>query len=601
MDEAIAQSIGQDIETVERLASSRGVSLPDICMEVANLDGASVPQHAPEHALDIPSTEIPGTLSERCEWQIARDSYQVIQAEDGRVWVLGASDSGALYGATDAVCRLTGIIWAGPDEDEGSVFGPVRDLPEGVVRPRFAYRGRYSGPMEWFARNRMNFGMCGARQWKGRPADEKREQIESAAARAVTRTLSEHAMDYYLPEEVLKAHPEWQGMRDGKRCLRDVVEMPECPLLNGELPIQPCYSTPEVAEYITDRMAELRQEVPAHWFFGAWPHDGVNNWCHCDDCLKKSPYEHMHHLAVRLREKLGDNTPLELIAYSNMLNLPLAPLPRDENMYAFFCAYLRHFRHRIYEAGGPDEPQVGVRYPEPDRINPVDEREYGDIFERWMPVWKEAGTMPAVFEYTGIFPDETRRTDHQRYLRSPTAELREDEAAWYAGHGVRIVILCGRQSFWPDSFPDLSWAQSLWGGEPADSLRQRYYAGLAGEAGPRLAAAVENVADALRNTDAIPEAELQALEKVLPELADEKRAQAYRDWCAYIRLGRESWQCLKSGKYQDALDAEDRVRAFVRENQERIPPAEVLINFSELYSERIGQEERGETGKDYTL
>ena len=83
---------------------------------------------------------------------------------------------------------------------------------------------------------------------------------------------------------------------------------------------------------------------------------------------------------------------------------------------ALFCPYLRHYYHRIYDAGGPEELITGNLYPEPDRINPVDDREYGELFRRWSPVWKGCGSTLGIFEYGGNFPDETRRFDFTRYL-----------------------------------------------------------------------------------------------------------------------------------------------------------------------------------------
>ena len=74
-------------------------------------------------------------------------------------------------------------------------------------------------------------------------------------------------------------------------------------------------------------MAELLEQEPSIGFFGVWPHDGVNNWCQCDACQALSPYEHMYRLAVRLQSKVKSPAATELIAYSNMLNLPRQPLP----------------------------------------------------------------------------------------------------------------------------------------------------------------------------------------------------------------------------------------------------------------------------------
>jgi len=64
-----------------------------------------------------------------------------------------------------------------------------------------------------------------------------------------------HAMDHWLPENEFEQHPEWFGMRDGERVRRAPVVIPECPHLDADLPIQPCYANEGLAEFLTDRMA----------------------------------------------------------------------------------------------------------------------------------------------------------------------------------------------------------------------------------------------------------------------------------------------------------------------------------------------------------
>jgi len=310
----------------------------------------------------------------------------------------------------------------------------------------------------------------------------------------------------------------------------------------------------------------------------------------------------MYALALRLQEKLQHRGPaLELIVYSNMLNLPRRPLPVSDRVYAFFCSYLRHFRHRVYDPGGPDEIATGVCYPEPDRINPVDEREYGRIFESWLPVWREAGTVPALFEYTGHFIDETERTDHQRYLRIAPAQFREDEARWYAARGLRLAILCGGAWNWPDAFPGLAWAQSLWGNERMSAFRERYYTALAGSHGTQLADAVDGVSAALKHEDGVPEQALRDLDDVLQALPETPQVNRYRDWTEFIRRGRTARALFLQGNMTQTAAAEEQVRAFVHQHQHRIPVAHMLLKDSEVFEQRARERLAGRKAEEYRL
>ena len=595
----IAASVDRDIAASRRVSSASGREWPHLRFRLVALDRGHDPTKLPRHSIVCPASSAPANLSDRCDWQKKHDSFEIVTTADA-TWVIGGSSTGVMYGVNEAVSCRTGIIWASQHES-GAVFGPARDMPKGPQIPRIAYRGIYGGDQDWFGRQRLNFRMMGAAYNARKPAAERLAALAGARGRGIHPTLSEHAMDTYLPEDVLRAHPDWMGLRNGSRCLRDAVEMPDCPHLNAPLPIQPCYANAEVRDFITSRMADLIEATPGIDFFGVWPHDGVNNWCQCDACRKVSPFEHMYNLARDLRAKRGPGPALELIAYSNMLNLPLAPLPPAGNVYAFFCAYLRGFKHRIFDPGGPDSVMTGVNYPAPDRINPVDEREYGRIFENWLPHWREAGIVPGVFEYPGTFPDETGRMDHQRYLHIPSPQLRDDEALWYAERGVGLAILCGLHGEWPDAFPDLAWAHSLWGNEPMTSLRRRYYAALGGTHGDQLADAVDNLSGALKVSDDVPGQALGDLEDTLRLLPEGPQTTRYRDWMEYIRLGRKAWNLLRAGEIVAAADAEVGIREYIEARATRIPVADLLLKRSTHFEKRARERADGRVGKDYAL
>lgn len=601
LDPEIYANVQLDLSTAQRLAIAQGQPFPPLNLRLLALDREHDSSLLPKHSLTCPKPSPPEDLNTRCEWQKQRDSFEIVEQQN-EIWIIGGSSIGVMYGVNEVIGCKTGLIWSSQNEDD-SVFGPLRDLPPGPQIPRIAYRGIYNGNPDWFGRQRLNFRMLGAKGWINYSDERWTEMLSVARNRGIYPTLSEHAMDTFLPVETLQQHPEWMGLRDGQRVLKGSVVMPDCPHLNATVWIQPCYSNPEVRDFITSSMAALREARPEIDFFGIWPHDGVNNWCQCDACQATSPFEHMYTLAQELEAKLKTPVIRELIAYSNMLNVPQAPLPPSTNTYAFFCAYLRGFKHRIFDAGGPERVMTGVDYPDPDRINPVDEREYGQIFKNWLPYWREANIMPAVFEYIGTFPDETGRMDHQRYHHIPPPQLREDEAVWYAEHGVGLAILCGNEGHggWPDAFPDLAWAHSLWGNEPMPSLRHRYYTALGGKYGNQLADAVDNVSSALKTSDAIPEQALNDLEAVLQLLPDSSQVVRYRDWMGFIRLGRKAWSLLLGGDLTAAADAEGEIRRFVEARADRIPVANLILSRSLHYEARARELAAGRPGTNYAL
>lgn len=608
----------KDIADVTQLALAAGANVPSCSLRIIALDENGVPDSLPEHQLTVPPQTAPAALAARCDWQVLRDSFQIItksnptkntslaseklHEESQTIWIIAGSSTGAMYGVNEMLSATTGVIFAGQN-DEDVLFGPTYSLPLNPQRPRFAYRGFYGSDRHWAARHKLNFAMAGAAYFTTLQ-NNQRESIEhDAQARSIVRTRSEHAMELFLPSDLLKQNKAWQGMRDGQRCMHDHVVMPDCPSLNAWLPVQPCYSNAQLRKVIVENMAALCEQSPRPDFFGVWPHDGVNNWCQCDDCVQLTPFEHMHRLALELREYLpqDSSTCFDLIVYSNMLNLPRQVLTENDRAMAFFCPYLRPFRHGVFDEGGPQQVVTGTAYPEPDRINPVDEREYGKLFHQWLTHWKQAKITPALFEYPGHFIDETGQTDLQRYGHAPTADIRENEAIEYARLGLRIAILCGQPGSWPDAFPDLVWAQTLWGNERVAKLRHRYYTAVAGEHGDRLADAIDGVIMALKHSIEVPFQAMAKLKNVLEQLPASKHKTAYTDWLYLILIGRESFSHRLAGNFETTATKEKTFRAYVEQHAHRIASAKQLIHYSKLFQDRAAQIHSNQKSMQYTL
>jgi len=569
---AARQSVREDLELVRRRGPTPAGG-PDNIRIVA-LDGEGVPADVPAHSLRPPAAETPTRFGERCEWERRRQAFQLIR--QGRdLWVIGGGAPGALYGFGETLECLTGVIWAGL-HDEDVLFGRPRPLPEGPRRPRFAFRGREVGPpadnlreyLRWMGRNRYNLWKRNSHHWASLSPERRRAILAMLEARCMYLSLGDHSMHLWLPEDEFERHPEWFGMRDGRRTVRAPVVLPECPGLKIQGSIQPCYSNEAAAEYITDAIAAHMRETPEAAIFALWPHDGSNNWCQCPECLKKTPYEHIYALAMRLLDKLPAHVPVETIAYSSMLNPPWHELPRTDRIYTLFCPYLRRYDHRIYEEGGPQKPVLGSRYPEPDRTNPVDDREYGKLFDAWAKVCEQSGSAMGVFDYAFPFFDETRRLDRPRYVYHPPIELRCEEIEWYARRGVVVYFICSPYTAWPDNFHEVTVAR--WAAfeeqRPLDTVIGDFYVALAGQQGPALREALRAVADRLL-AEQTPSEEFERLDEVLGRLPDSPARERPRLWRRYIALGRKARELELAGEYEKAADAEKEVHRFLAENE----------------------------------
>ncbi len=569
LDAALYATIRGDLRAVEK-ARARQRPMPQGFVYIVALELGSYPADLPRHQLKVPSATPPIKVSERCDWEIERQSFQLIR-EGQAIWVIGGGREGALYGFNELLECLTGVVWSGIQDDQIRFAGP-RPLPTGVQSPTFPYRFRDgSGPDSgteadyhaWLSRNRYNGRVISGKDWDSFSRERRAAFMATFKARAMHLVVGHHAMDHYLPGEELAQHPDWMGMRGRKRTLRAPVELPECGHVNTEVAVQPCYSNPEVIQAITARMAAQIRQSPEIEIFSLRPHNGVNNWCQCPACKKQTPYEQMYQLALALTKLTPGTLPIELSVYANMLTPPTGKLPKCSRIVAQICPSLRPYEQRIYEAGGP-RLSLSTRYPKADRINPVDDRDYGKLFRQWAPIWKEAGTVTGVCEYGAlVWSDETFRTERQRFLHHPSAALRFDEAKWYRDHGVRYATCCTHFLAWPDSAMQLAMARSLWNAdEDATAFLDRYYASVAESLGRAIRVALEAIDTRLmERTD--PERELKRLEKILAWIPQTPVRERYQLWIGYVRRAWQEYAAALAGDFAKALEHEQAVANYL--------------------------------------
>lgn len=599
-----------DIDLACRLAAKRGIAVPAVQLRVVALDAEGVAPGVP-HQVPTPAQQLPVSFAARCDLEAQRQTFQIV-AQGDVCWVVGGGTTGAQYGVGEVLRCLLGVIWAGVNEEADTLFGPVRPLPATPQVPVMPLRARDGGPpmdqnikpfLRWLARNRFNLWRRNS-GWFSRQSDVyRRDAIDTCRSRGILLTLGDHAIDYFLPEEMFAKHPEWFGLRDGERTTKGMVHMPDCPHLDAILPIQPCWSNEQMCETLVDRIVAHVAEYPDTAVFGLWPHDGVNNWCQCEKCLRRTPYEHMYHLAMRLAKKLPTHIPIELIAYSNLLNPPWHELPGSDRTFTLLCTYLRHYRHPIWEIfDGPHE--TGRLYPKPDRINPLDEREYGPLFEDWSEVCRKTGSVVGIFEYGGGFYDETRRIDRTRYLYTPNPRLIGQEIDRYIQRGVKVYYICAAYRGWPDNFQESALGEMLWHGSARlEPFRTEFYAAMFGSAGAAVSGVLADIAEALYGAD-VPAALLEKLNRLLADQPASPRVRRYQLWAQYIALAKAVRQKEVAGDRQAMIALEEPVIRFFDAHRDELAPYFTINSYRKyatVNQQRARDAVAGVAGTNYVL
>ena len=111
LDEALFSALKDDLRAVEK-SRTRKRPMPGNYVYVVALELGRYPSDLPKHDLKVPAADPPASFSERCDWEVLRQSFQIIR-EGQAVWVIAGGREGALYGFDELLERLTGVVWAG--------------------------------------------------------------------------------------------------------------------------------------------------------------------------------------------------------------------------------------------------------------------------------------------------------------------------------------------------------------------------------------------------------------------------------------------------------------------------------------------------------
>ncbi len=544
---------------------------------------------AKRSAPSTPNLEARPPVEVEARWRRERERQSYRIAADASAPVIhGAGPEGALYGFYRWLRAHGGCAWPWiAPENEGLADLPPLELPPGVVRPAVPWRGfegalaRWDLPfierlMRWMLRNGWNLLLFNAEHWAAR--NDRAAILALARRHAVRLVLGAHAVNQFLPERLFETHPEYFGQRQGRRCLRTITGYPEMPGQVSRLPTQPCYGNPATRSFLARQIAAFIDANPGIDAFSLWPHDGANNWCECPQCACDTPYRWMHALAREILEQAQHPVPIEILAYANLLTPPERPLEDDPRIYTLFCPYLRRYRHRFYDPGLPDEDwRLGRHWPQPQPINPVDDREYGRLWDRWLPAWRDCRSGLGVFAYYQLaFVDHTGASDLSRYLYQRDLELVADEIRRFRQEGMGAFYDCSwpLPGLWPDARFASVLSALLW--EPdrnASALERQYYLDTLGDRGEGVMAELHAILAALDTPGrpALPETVLETARGVfaaVPGLPGRR----YRLWLDYVALADNAWQARKRQDPAALLETKQRIQRLLNDHRDLLEP-----------------------------
>ena len=282
------------------------------------------------------------------------------------LFVTAPSRIGILYAVYDLLHRL-GVRWYAPGQGNENVPRraleplPAFDLKE---KPRFVTRGFHAWEnradrdfLLWMARNRLNYWCV---EQEDKPFLHKLGILVVGGAHVLTSYYLGPDLEYPYDHPRLagdeskppdpyavspgfqgdadndgklnyfEAHPEWYGLRNGKRS----------PRIKGDFGDNFCTSSEEaMAEWTKNAVHDLAEgRYKDADIMNAWTLDG-GNWCECEICKALgTPTDRnilfVHAYARAIKQAQAEkriNRPIKLLflAYADVIDPPSKPLPED--------------------------------------------------------------------------------------------------------------------------------------------------------------------------------------------------------------------------------------------------------------------------------
>jgi hypothetical protein len=316
----------------------------------------------PESALVVGRKAVAAIDPEFSRLELGDDGF-LIRRQRGRILIAGASDRGTLYGVYAFLEKL-GCRWFAPNfayygAAHGELVPRVQEPVVGdwniVERPAFRWRKLYieegrshtaenlKQMVDWMAKARMNVLDC--------PIDYQHQHrtewdhwrlalIPELRKRGILIEVGGHGYPNFLPpEKYFDQHPEWFGMKDGKRTTdpRFVFST----------------ANKDAVQTFVGNVKSYLSEHPEIDILDVWPPDGAEWSSAPEDLALGSPTERQMLLLNTLAKDLKPDFPklrLQFIAYQTYTVPPSVHKPA-EGIFMDFCPINRSFESPLYASG----------------------------------------------------------------------------------------------------------------------------------------------------------------------------------------------------------------------------------------------------------
>jgi hypothetical protein len=459
----------------------------------------------------------------RADPQLASVSGGHAGDDQPRIVVIGgAGRVGTLYGVYRFLDEL-GVRWLSPGE-LGEVIPrrsleeirpvAIRETPAFVTRGFHAWEDRGDAAFyDWMARNRMNYwcvqasdraGLkkrgirmnCGNHVLQHRfisprspyPYNHPRfegDDNKPADPYPVSETYRGDA-DNNGTLDYSEAHPEWYGLRFGKRSFN----------IHGDGGDNFCSSN----SYACDEfMGNIVQDlIDGEWkdadSINFWTLD-VGKWCECEACKALgTPTDRnlllVHCLRQEIRRataegRLHRTVPIYFLAYADVLEPPTRPLPDDFDYENCIATYFPIARCYVHAFADPACTEFNARYQQ--------------HFRGW---FVEPGR-----HYRGqVFIGEYYNVSRYKCLPIMFARTMAVDIPYYYDHGARHMhyMHCTTRNWGTKALTNWQFARMLWNPQlDAEALLSDYFASRYGPAADEMRALYERQDTALSNVTMI--------------------------------------------------------------------------------------------------
>lgn len=251
------------------------------------------------------------------------DGYSLVISKSPAIIIAGDNEQGAIYGVYDLLERI-GCRWFYPMQDlhDPEVVPELTTVSVPVTSFAIASPVKYRicngdawywdidyntaiKQIDWGMKNRYNMmGWQGATSFSRRSLLQQYKDFEDAGIitelekRGMSVQGPAHSFDQFLrSDQYFDQHPEWFGMRNGKR-------VPQAPLTGAQF----CWSNREARKQFINNAISFIAQAPLIHIFLTIPFDG-GVACDCDKCRKMGASNLLMILVDELIERLSISSP----------------------------------------------------------------------------------------------------------------------------------------------------------------------------------------------------------------------------------------------------------------------------------------------------